>query len=314
VTELITEARALGIDAHSIEVETFDELLADIIRMIPDVPTDVAKQLDQRALRVSAAPLPRGGKQWPVIRLNALPIVSWPTISRRFTCAVGESREIQATVMMSNSQVIAVRRRHEILAFGRDSDVRRAFHSYSIEGWDVHAIEPTRLQNESQEHGLLYDALGRAFVRERPVIVQRTQHSHLLIIDPSQQTNDDLSKLKSASGALTGTIPKTSLKWWEATRFRIEFRLNRLWLLLEPTVWVGRSVDESEAAAANEFRRERLASRYNQSSNAILEGWIHLVVGVKPEAELRAFEIGDGIDATFLIGKTTAFSWRELRG
>lgn len=313
VMELVTKAKAIGINAHLIEVETFDELLADVTRMIPDLPTDVMERLDQRALRVSAAPLLQSSKQWPVVRLNALPIVTWPTICRRLTCTIGESSEIQASVMMSDSQVIAVRRRHEVLAFGRDSDVWRAFQRYSVKSWDVHAIEAARLQNESQEHGLLYDALGRAFARERPVNAQRTRHSHMLIIDSSQQTSKHLSKLKSATGTLTGTIPKSSLKWAEATHFRLECRLDRLWLLLEPTIWVEHTVDESENAAAQEFRRERLARRYNQASNAILEGWVHLIVGGKEEAELRAFGVGDGIDATFLVGKTTAFSRRGGR-
>ena len=60
-----------------------------------------------------------------------------------------------------------------------------------------------------------------------------------------------------------------------------------------------------------EFQRERLAKRYNAIWNAILQGWVHLIVGPDQEAELRAFGIGDGVDAAFTIGKVTAFSWRQ---
>jgi hypothetical protein len=311
VTTLINEAQAKGISAYLIEVETFDELLSDLIRLIPNVPDDVSNQLDQRALRVTAAPFLLGPGTWPVMRLNALPVLVSPTICRRFTCDIGGSSEVRQAVELSGAEVVATRRNVGVLAFGSDSQVLKAFRSFNIRDWDVHAIEANRLRYESQEHGLLHDALMRALVRERPVTVERKRSGHLIVVDTSQQGHESLAMLRKAVGQLTGTVPGTTLAWAEAARVRLEFKLGRLWLLIEPVIWSDATDDDELFQVGKEFRRERLARRYNATWNTVLDGWINLVVGDSEEVELKAFGIGDGIDAAFTIGKVTAFTWRR---
>lgn len=310
VTELINDAQSKGIGAYLVEVETFDELMSDVMRLIPNVPSDIEDQLDKRALRVSPAPTLRGAQQWPVIRLNALPVTSSPTICRRFTCDIGGSGEVRAAVATAEAKVVAARRNVGVLAFGSDSEVRKAFGNYNIQSWDVHAIETSRLRYESQEKGLLYDALVCALGRERPVAIARRHGDYYALVDRAQQSHELLSTLAAPIGSLTGTVPSTTVAWAEAVRIRLDFKLDQLWLVLEPTVWIERTEDEEHEAAAKEFQRERLARRYNAEWNAVLEGWVQLIVGSGEEIQLRAFGIGDGVDAAFTIGKTTAFSWR----
>jgi len=91
---------------------------------------------------------------------------------------------------------------------------------------------------------------------------------------------------------------------------RLEYRLDRLWLVIEPTVWVADFEDQMLRNKVKEFVRERLASRYNPSWNKLLDGWSHLLVGDSDTAELRAFGNASGVDAAFTISRTTAFSWR----
>jgi hypothetical protein len=311
VTALIDEAQTKGIGAYLIEVETFDELLADVMRLIPNVPDDVAEQLDRRALRVTPAPFPRGPTSWPVVRLNALPVVISPTICRRFTCDIGGTSEVRRAVEQCGAEVVATRRNLGVLAFGSDSQVRKAFSRFNIRDWDVHAIETHRLRYESQEHGLLYDALARALVRERPVILERRRMGNLLTVDREQLQHESLVMLRAAVTQLTGTVPGTRLVWAEATRFRLDYKLDLLWLLLEPTIWIEHSDDEETMRVGKEFRRDRLARRYNATWNSVLDGWVNLVVGDSKEAEIRAFGIGDGLDAAFTIGAFTAYSWRK---
>lgn len=123
--------------------------------------------------------------------------------------------------------------------------------------------------------------------------------------------HESLTALKRATGQLAGTVPNTTLGWAEAIRIRLDLKLGRLWLLLEPTIWIERTDDGEAGLAGKEFRRERLAQRFNATWNSILDGWVGLVVGSQAEAELRAFGIGDGLDAAFTIGRVTAFSRRE---
>ena len=57
-----------------------------------------------------------------------------------------------------------------------------------------------------------------------------------------------------------------------------------------------------------EFVRERRAGRHNRMANALLDGWISLVFGDAQSVRLRAFDIGDGVDAEFELLRTSAFS------
>lgn len=58
VERLIARAAEAGIDAAVIEAETFDELMGDVLRQTPDVPSELLAAVEQEAPRVDGAPLP----------------------------------------------------------------------------------------------------------------------------------------------------------------------------------------------------------------------------------------------------------------
>ena len=111
---------------------------------------------------------------------------------------------------------------------------------------------------------------------------------------------------------ICGTVANTSVPWAEAVEIHLEYRTNRLWLVIEPTVWVAKPSDH-EKDIVREFQRERQAVRYNRMANALLEAWCEVISGNQPVAELSAFGTSDGIDAVFEIGNTTAFSRRLIK-
>ena len=88
VTDLIAKARSFGIQANLIETETFDELLPDILLLIKDLPDDLAEILNKHAPRITDAPMPPSSGRWPVLRTNALPILSYPSLCRRIVCKI----------------------------------------------------------------------------------------------------------------------------------------------------------------------------------------------------------------------------------
>ena len=90
----------------------------------------------------------------------------------------------------------------------------------------------------------------------------------------------------------------------------MDYRLDRLWLLIEPTLSVAldEETPDDVVELTREFVRERRARRHNRLANAMLDGWISLIVGHEPSARLRTFNIADGIDAEFEILRTSAFS------
>lgn len=318
VRTLVESARSVGIDAHLVEIETFDELLGDIMVLVEDLPAQLQKHLDPRTTRLSEARVPPPGKAYPVIRCNALPILSIPTVCRRIKCGIGGAKEVREAVARAQSNVIVGRRRSGVLAFGSDSELERAFSPYVIEERDVSNFQSHKLRYpDSTETGMLLEAITRALVRQRPVRpeVRRSRYSRYTLVADLENAKDPLlGRLRSAAGGLGGKIPNTELRWAEAVQLRIDYRLSRTWLLLLPTVWIEHTDDAATLEIARSFKRERLARRRNAEWNAVLDSWVHLISDGCESVQLSAFGLseGDGIDANFTLGTRTAFSRRSL--
>ncbi|MGY3238533.1 hypothetical protein ACVWZ4_000834 [Bradyrhizobium sp. USDA 4472] len=92
---------------------------------------------------------------------------------------------------------------------------------------------------------------------------------------------------------VSGIVPKTDVVWSEACGLRVDYRLEQLWLLVEPIVITELAADASDDTLelTREFVRERRARRHNRLANAMLDGWISLIVGRQPSVRLRAFGI-----------------------
>lgn len=312
VTGLISKACAQGIQAEIVHVETFDELLSDVLLLIRNLPHDLTDILNEHAPRVTNAPLPSVRGRWPVLRINALPVTAYPTLCRKIVCKIEGTKEVREAVEKAGADAVAVRRKVGVLAFGSDVEVRRAFTEFGITEYDVHAIEVRRLRYESAELGLLYDALGRAIKRERPVTGTRSAGHYVIAVDPARANEEIFRLLRKATGAVTGIVPQTQLKWAEAAWIKLEYWLDRLWLLIEPTVRVERTDDDALFAQSREFIRARLAGRFNSKWNEMIEAWAHVITGGNQESTLKAFGIGDGVDASFTLSAITAYSRREM--
>lgn len=313
VTQLIECAQAVGVSAHLVEIQTFDELLGDLMVLIEDLPAEVQERLDPRARRRTDAPVPPAGDSYPVIRLNALPITSAPEICRRVKCGIGGAREVRDAIDRSDADIIAGRRKSGVIAFGLDTDVRRTFGEHGIELFDVQPFQRHKLRYEdSTETGMILQALSCALARERPVLRERRRARHLLVVDGNRSHDPLLQPLARAAQRLSGMVPKTDLRWAEAVQLRLDQQLGRLWLLLLPTIWVQRSDDDEAYARGREFLRERLARRRNSEYNNLLNAWVHLVLGGNGETEISAFGIAahEGVDARFTISPMTAYSRR----
>ena len=310
VTNLLSKATEHGIQAHLLEIETFDELLGDILKQLTDIPAELEPMLDRQAARLTDIPVEPPGQNWPIIRTNALPLTNWPTTCRRIVCAIEGTKQVREAVINQHARAIAVRAPVGVIAFGSDGELQKAFNPFHIEEFDCHAIEPKRLRFESAELGLLRDAFALALEAGGTFQVKRRHSSHLLIADFSRLPNGDVAVLTQCTGSLSGTISETDLQWCEALRLKLDYHLGRLWLLLEPTIYFDEPRTEEERYVAADFVRERLAARYNRQWNSILEAWISIIIGNRDERQLNAFGISDGIDASFTVAKVTGFSRR----
>lgn len=315
VVDLIERARALQIDAHIVEAEAFDELFADLVRYLPQT-AEKLQSLDGTVRPRLASSRPRGSvRSTPAIRTNALAVVSRPALCRLVDCTIGGFEEIEEAIAAAGVDFVARRVRQGVLAFGRDADIRKAFEPFDIKAFDTHPLAGRRLVRETGERGLVREALFRAVGRMPDLRLQRRRRNAVLLPDPVRVAASvfnarNVQPVDRVSGVVSGT----SVAWSEACTLRMDYRLDQVWVLLEPMVVTELPDDAPDdvVETTREFVRERRARRHNRMANALLDGWISLLFGEAQSVRLRTFDIGDGVDAEFELLRTSAFSGRAL--
>jgi hypothetical protein len=311
VTELIAQARRLGVDAHLIDNETFDELLSDLVRFLPETADKIGAIESAKPPRLGSAPLRRPGATTPSIRTNALPIISHPVMCQLVDCEIGGWSEIQEAVEQAGVSILARRTKDGVIAFGRDPDIRTAFADFGIKRFETRSVPDKALTYESEERRLIRDALMLALSKRPDIEIRRRGWRvialpNLETVKPSRFHEGAVKPVD----ALAGTIGEGGIRWTECCELRLDYRLGRLWLLMEPRIHrdVPEGVTEAQVEESKEFVRSRLAGRFNPKANAMLSGWAHLLLGTERSVTLRAFAISDGMDATFEISSVTGFS------
>jgi hypothetical protein len=89
VSDLMSKAKRAGVDAHLIEVETFDELFSDIVRFLPETERAAQSIQDAARPRLAKAALRIARSSTPAVRTNALPVTSYPAVCRLVVCEIG---------------------------------------------------------------------------------------------------------------------------------------------------------------------------------------------------------------------------------
>lgn len=306
VEQLLTRAKQIGVESALVKVQNFDEQMRDLLRLVKGIDTTILDAFAAERRRWSNAPQPGGSRGWPVVRLNGLPVVQVPTVCRRVVCEIGGYAEVREAVEKAGVDVLVARTRAGVLAFGADADVRAALSSYKITDFDLHTIDLKRLRYDSGERGLLRNALIRAITRRHGLDVIHRRSTDLLA--PSDPKETVWAPLRRLVGSLNGTINGShELHWREGISTRLDWADDRLWLLVEPrTVFDG--ITDENRAAATDFARERVVKRYNKQLNDLIVFWADLLAG--GGSNLRALEVGAGVDAVFSLSHTTGFSRR----
>jgi SIR2-like domain len=311
VEALLARARSAGIQGALIETETFDELMGDLAQQVEDLPSDLLDKLNKMRSKVSNVSLPAPGTGWPLVRMNAVPILNWPKECRKFDARIGGAKEVRELLRGKTAKLVAVRSQHGVLAFGADAEIRRVFAGHQPDKLDLHSIEAARLWRETNELNLLRNALVHGLIQNMPLIAWAGRGNHDLHVDPASANAPQLAPLRTTLKVITGTIPETDVKWSEGVSIRIEYRLGRLWMLLEPTVQFEKTKNDDERYLCGDFVRERQARRYNRVADGIFNAWLQVLLPGTQDAEIRAFDGAPGIEARFVISRRTAFTRRS---
>ena len=162
VREFIDRATSNGVDARFVQAETFDELAADIA-IQAELPAQLAEHIRDSADRSVVRPVVLSERTevaiFPVLRCSAMPILSMPETARRIRVnrpmTTKEAREAVKESGLRNNCVVSARG-EEVLAFGGDADLLRAFRSWGAGIDDEQQLDP---RANASDLGLLYDAL-----------------------------------------------------------------------------------------------------------------------------------------------------------
>lgn len=309
VERLLDRGTKAGVEAALVPIENFDEILRDLVPLLDNIDTRALNDFASERRPWSPASFPHVPRRgWPVVRLNALPVVDAPSTCRRVVCDIGGTSEVREAVEKAGVDILAVRSHAGVLVFGADADVRAAFEEHDITKFDLHTLEIHRRRYESTERGLLRDALTNAIRRHRCLDVHRRRSSDLL--SPADAQDAIWQPLRKLVGALNGTVrDHPDLRWSEGISVRLDWADDHLWLLIEPrTVFDG--LTEHNKTAAADFARERTVRRYNRALNELIDFWArHLA---QDGDELRALNVGDGVDAVYRPSSVTGFSRRIM--
>lgn len=307
VIACLRKAHSLNIDGGIVYIENFDETMLDLIKQIPSLDTNHLESFASSRKIWSAPPkLSSKSKGFPVVRLNALYLAKYPTVCRKLECKIGGHSEVTAAITEAKVPIIATRSRTGVLVFGNDDDVRKTFSSYQIDDFSLHTLEIRRMRYDSQERGLLRQALSHALAGAYNLAMLKKYGTILLY--PNDTKESRWSHLKMILGSLAGAVPKhPELTWHEGIGITLGWADEKLWLLFEPRI-IMHGITDKNRAAATDFSRERTVARYNQKLNSIIDFWAKLLSS--DNKDLYALNISTGVDAIFQLSPVTAFSCR----
>ncbi|MEZ6029318.1 MAG: SIR2 family protein [Hyphomonadaceae bacterium] len=306
VPDLLTQAAAAGIDGGLVRVENFDEALRDLVRILPDLDTTELDKFGAERSIWSPSPKPAGKSSYPVLRLNAVPVVTSPVSCLRVDCDIGGHADITAAIAAAGVDILATRSRRGVLAFGTEGDIRRAFGPFNIRTIDLHSIEPRRLRYDSQERGLLKSALSRALARHHGLELLHRRSRDILY--PRNPDDAKLKQLREVAGTLGGKLSApANVSWREGVMLQLEWADERLWLVIDPRP-IALNITEEGRAAAAAFIKEKTFNRYNERANGLISFWSTFLAA--SGASLRALNLTTGVDAVFVLSPENAFSGR----
>jgi hypothetical protein len=325
VEELLQYARTKGIESHFVPIETFDALLLRLWRNTEGKP----EKMDTQVRKVKSAsvhiPLPQHGHGQPLIRLNALPVLSSPQQCLELSFRGPTNWEDIRKARIRSEGKLILTKRESVWCWGDRELIGTTFGSdlLSIKERDL----PPDLGSPHNLYvkGFIEEALCKALARDKPLRACISRYDASLVADDHAGVQSDLQPLANIVGKTSGIIPGLfapvtednpvleKVTWAEAVRLSIDFKDGYLWLLLDPDIWIEPSRARKTAVA---FLDSRRGDRYNKKFNELLDAWVQIVLGTaerNTEVTLSPFDKGTGAEnPSFRISSRTGFARRRL--
>ena len=323
VVDLITIAQELGVRAAYIEIDTFDTFLLRMWRNLPKKNGEVDLKVEATRSRPVEIPLPAPGTKWPLIRLNALPIIEWPT--HCYSLSLRSDPDWVALRDFESESLgrLLFTKDERILCWGNEDEIKDqlADDLVGMETADI-ATELASFEDALHLKNFFERGLCVALCRGKSLLHRRQGHFSYLIADAHDDDQSSLIPLlevtSSCHGAISGLFaPATEdhpepqrVFWAEALKVSVDARNGRMWILVAPDVWIW---PKRAREMASDFIRDRKANRFNARHNGLLDAWIRTILGTSEKnsvVEVTMFSSDSAALSTdgFSIGTRTAFT------
>lgn len=320
VTDLIEYARSKGVMAYSIDIGTFDALFLKIWRQLPDKEAELDRLVSSGKCQSVSIDLKPAGKNYPVLRTNALPITSLPSKCGRviIQSAIGFSDIIEKRKQSEN---LILTYTDQPLFWGDDDKIEGLFKVHGFKGIEGYTFSDAvrEIASSGIIKSFFEEALVKSICTNRPLLLRRYNRTWYAIVDRKEIANSIFNRLKNAVGnkggvgPIIGPVPGSAeTKWAESVAIKLEERNGSLWLLLRPDIWI---FPKTEREKSISFLKRRKISRRNTEAYSILNAWLEIffgenIVGSHKEVETSFFPKSN-YASQFRIMTRTAFSAQE---
>jgi hypothetical protein len=337
--KFLESASAHGVKPYVVAAENFDESMAVLANQI-DFDPGIRGNVEgfRTRSRVTEAPMPvQERAPFPVLRLNALPVLLTPAKALRVPLPAGVTATVfSEQLRQAHWRGAAVLGPDEVLALGSASQLQAALGS--AESASVVDIAPREIDAPAHCRALAAEALTRALARCLPAKPQIRQNGNrLVLLPPDAKDAESLREARKLIAAayedpLCGTLSNQyglnidgqKRKFAEGVRLNLEHRVGVLWLTFVPFTWVEATAEMVQAARAGSGDRpldpaapwnaQRWARRRrNEAWAAMIEAWAQALAPHRPVTSLpalapRVMDSPDALGGSFELGSLTAFS------
>ena len=316
VLEFIQNAKNKGIDAHIVETGTFDSMLSKIWKQTRVKSIELEEKVRTALASEVNIPFPEKGKEFPILRTNALPVTSIPN-----NCALVETVkplshiEIKEILKVTKSSAI-INRAENVIAWGSESEIYKGLGKDMVSSISkLELINPIELITKNKSYHAFYErALVIAISSKKPFLF-RNDKGFVLAVNPQTANNPIFAPLFEAlkdrygnKVSIHGQISnRQNVFWAEAVRLKLENRNNQLYLMIRPIIWIEPHLERQNNI---DFIKTKIKNRYNSATHNLLNAWIRILFNaVGTEVELKGFE-DSNYPYSFKINTRTAFSQR----
>ena len=324
VISLIENARAAGVRAELVDIETYDTAMLRLWRNLLNQPQEFDANVRQGRVGTVQISMPKlqGGK--PVIRLNGLPMTSIPTKCARVILKTTPNWEAIADLKRQPETNAVLTFDGAVFAWGGPEDIENSFGAKFLEKNEVTFDPDWRIGSQLHIKNFLEEGLARALCRERPLLRRRQGPRVFLIVDHKAQDVGILEDLRHEVDRVTGSVFGLSLPatkeheavhrvhFAEAVQMSLGYADNRLWLLLKPDIWIWPRFARQHAT---NFLKKRKADRRNDKHDRLLSAWIGILsdhAGRNVEVTVSPFDGNTGFaNPVFGFSTQTGFAMRR---